>query len=192
MSDRDLRVSDAEREHVLDLLQRAVGQGRLSLSEFSERSTRASASVVRAELNAVLMDIPGMVLDTAAAKGSLELRHTGSTVQRSGRWVVPRTLVLRGNLGTSKLDFTEAVITEPVVTVRLDSTAGSTTLVLPAGATVNLDELVPVMSTVTDKIGPGEHRGTPHFVLTGTVRMGSVTVLPPPKRRRGLRSWFRG
>ncbi|MCP3799462.1 DUF1707 domain-containing protein [Allokutzneria sp. A3M-2-11 16] len=190
MSDRDLRVSDAEREHVLGLLQRAVGQGRLSLSDFSERSTRAASAVVRAELNSVLMDIPGMVLDTAAAKGSLELRHTGSTMQRTGRWVVPRTVVLRGNLGTSRLDFTEAVIAEPLVTVEMDSTAGSTTLVLPRGATVNTDELVPVMSTVTDKVGPGDHRGVPHFVLTGTLRMGSLNILPPPKKKRGLRRFF--
>ena len=60
MEARDLRVSDAEREHVGQLLQRAVGQGMLSLGEFTERMDTALASKTRGELNSVLADLPGM------------------------------------------------------------------------------------------------------------------------------------
>lgn len=60
MEARDLRVSDAEREHVGQLLQRAVGQGMLSLGEFTERMDTALAAKTRGELNAVLSDLPGM------------------------------------------------------------------------------------------------------------------------------------
>ncbi|NLG55903.1 MAG: DUF1707 domain-containing protein [Rhodococcus sp.] len=60
MEARDLRVSDAEREHVGELLQRAVGQGMLSLGEFTERMDTALAAKTRGELNSVLVDLPGM------------------------------------------------------------------------------------------------------------------------------------
>ncbi|MDM7488610.1 DUF1707 domain-containing protein [Rhodococcus sp. CSLK01-03] len=60
MESRDLRVSDAEREHVGTLLQRAVGQGMLSLGEFTERMDTALAAKTRGELNAVLVDLPGV------------------------------------------------------------------------------------------------------------------------------------
>lgn len=53
-------MSDAEKEHVGQLLQRAVGQGMLSLGEFTERMDTALAAKTRGELNSVLADLPGM------------------------------------------------------------------------------------------------------------------------------------
>ncbi|MBM4602617.1 DUF1707 domain-containing protein, partial [Rhodococcus hoagii] len=69
MEARDLRVSDAEREHVGALLQRAVGQGMLSLGEFTERMDTALAAKTRGELNAVLVDLPGMQIDPGYVAG---------------------------------------------------------------------------------------------------------------------------
>lgn len=59
---RDLRVSDTEREHVAGLLQKAVGRGMLSLGEFTERVDTALAARTRGELNAVIIDLPGLEL----------------------------------------------------------------------------------------------------------------------------------
>ncbi|RVW01355.1 DUF1707 SHOCT-like domain-containing protein [Rhodococcus xishaensis] len=69
MEARDLRVSDAEREHVGELLQRAVGQGMLSLGEFTERMDTVLAAKTRGELNAVLVDLPGIQLNPAYVNG---------------------------------------------------------------------------------------------------------------------------
>jgi hypothetical protein len=62
MEARNLRVSDAEREHVGELLQKAVGQGMLSLGEFTERMDTALAAKTRGELISVLADLPGITL----------------------------------------------------------------------------------------------------------------------------------
>lgn len=62
MDPKDLRVSDAEREHVGELLQRAVGQGMLSLGEFTERMDTVLAAKTRGDLNQVLVDLPGIQL----------------------------------------------------------------------------------------------------------------------------------
>lgn len=57
---KDLRVSDAERAHVMSLLEKATGRGLITLAEFSERSSAVIASKTRGELNAVLLDLPGL------------------------------------------------------------------------------------------------------------------------------------
>ena len=57
---RELRVSDAERAHVMSLLEKATGRGLITLGEFSERSAIVIASKTRGELNAVLLDLPGL------------------------------------------------------------------------------------------------------------------------------------
>lgn len=58
---RDLRVSDTEREHVVGLLQRAIGRGLIDLDEFTERTDIAYNAMTRGQLNVVLADLPGLV-----------------------------------------------------------------------------------------------------------------------------------
>ena len=53
-----LRVSDAERSAVVDLLQRHAGEGRLTLDEFESRVDEAMAARTGDDLTAVLRDLP--------------------------------------------------------------------------------------------------------------------------------------
>jgi hypothetical protein len=55
---RDLRASDAEREAVVQRLQHACGEGRISASEFDERVVTAYAAHTRAELDELTSDLP--------------------------------------------------------------------------------------------------------------------------------------
>ncbi|AZI57040.1 DUF1707 domain-containing protein [Nakamurella antarctica] len=59
---RDLRVSDAERSHVMAILEKATGRGLLTLNEYSDRSAAAVTAKTRAELNSVLVDLPGILV----------------------------------------------------------------------------------------------------------------------------------
>ncbi|MEJ2863165.1 DUF1707 SHOCT-like domain-containing protein [Actinomycetospora flava] len=56
---RDVRASDAERELVVQRLQRAVGNGRLTVEEFEERAAAAYAATTRGELAELTKDLPG-------------------------------------------------------------------------------------------------------------------------------------
>ena len=116
----ELRASDAEREYVVDLLQRAVGQGMLDLDEFGQRTDIALAARTRAELNRVLLDLPirdePMRADTDEV---LVLRSTLSEVSRRGNWRVPSRVLIISRLGSTKLDFTEAEFSVAQVTIEL-------------------------------------------------------------------------
>jgi hypothetical protein len=59
---RDLRVSDAEREYVAGLLHKALARGLIDLDGFSSRVASALEARTRAELNAVVIDLPGVVV----------------------------------------------------------------------------------------------------------------------------------
>ena len=53
-----LRASDADREHVVEILAAAFVQGRLNLDELSLRAGQALASRTYAELTVLIADIP--------------------------------------------------------------------------------------------------------------------------------------
>lgn len=55
---RDLRASDAEREKAVQTLQRALGEGRITMAEFEERAAAAYAARTRAELDVLTADLP--------------------------------------------------------------------------------------------------------------------------------------
>jgi hypothetical protein len=183
---REFRVSDAEREHVVDLLQKAIGRGLITLDEFTERTDTALAAKTRAQLNAVLLDLPGIVHRDQVLvppRERQELKATMSSVNRKGRWSVPRQLVVHNRLGSTDLDFREAAIPHAVVDIELDVTAGSVKLVLPEGATVDACGVELAASNLKDKVGTGAN-GRPHFVVHGQVRAGNVEI---KKKAR----WFR-
>lgn len=63
----DYRIGDAERRAVDDRLQRAHGEGRLTLQEYEERSARAWAARLHSELSGLTEDLPA---DRAPARGA--------------------------------------------------------------------------------------------------------------------------
>ena len=205
MEDRDLRVSDAEREYVGQLLQRAVGQGMLSLGEFTERMDTALAARTRGELNSVLFDLPGIRVvgtDHAAqaptqsprppsprpptpvaaayqADAPTVIRAKLSSVTRKGAWQVPATLHVENWLSNVTLDFTSAVMQTQVVEVTIDGYCGSVTVVVPGDATVDLNSIETVGGSTTNKVRTGPNIGPLHLVVRGQMRFGSVTAKHP-------------
>jgi DUF1707 SHOCT-like domain/Protein of unknown function (DUF2516) len=58
----ELLASDAEREHVTNVLQRSVAEGRLSLADFEDRIDRALKAQTYGELASLIRDIPPLSL----------------------------------------------------------------------------------------------------------------------------------
>ncbi|WP_199428888.1 DUF1707 SHOCT-like domain-containing protein [Qaidamihabitans albus] len=199
---RNLRVSDREREHVVGLLQKAIGRGMLDLDEFTERTDIALAARTRGELNAVLADLPGLVHRDAVAPAPplpsaapapgipvpagerLELKAHGSSLVRKGRWYVPPQVLVRNKYGETKLDFSEAELSAPVIHVELDTKWNSVAVTVPDNAVVDTNGITEVKwGSLDDKTNSNGKPGTPRFVFSGRVHGGSLTLRYP---RRGL------
>jgi len=201
---RDLRVSDDERSHVLGLLEKATGRGLIDLAEYQRRSAVVIQARTRAELNATVVDLPGLLIagrsiaaaEAATATGSarvfpgysgavaadaagvLELTGWGSRSYR-GHWSVPAVIVIGGFGAATKLDFSQATLTSTAVTIEFRSNFGGTTeLIVPRGASVRFDGLSMRGGSVNNKIAPGG-AGVLDLMLTGVKKGGAVNVRHP-------------
>jgi hypothetical protein len=189
---RNLRVSDEEREHVVGVLQKAIGRGMIDLDEFTERTDIALAARNRGELNAVLVDIPGLVNRDLGAPQPvpasdhqrLVLTAKYSSLVRNGRWLVPPEVIVQNKYGSTKLDFSEAQVTSPTVHIELDSKWGSVEVIIPEHASVDLNAITEIkFGSLEDKTGSDGRPGTPRLVFSGRLHGGSLTIRHP---RRGL------
>lgn len=209
LTGRDIRVSDAEREHVVEVLQKAIGLGMLNLDEFTERTDRALASKNRGELNAVLTDLPGLVHPEAAmvprqqenpwvpqqqhqqqqyygapSGEVMELRGQYSALQRNGHWLVPQSLVVRNKYGATKLDFSQADIRHPVVHIDLQAKWGPVEITIPENGAVDTNSITEIkFGSLDDRTQSNGRPGTPRFVITGRVHGGALIIKYP---RRGF------
>ncbi len=185
--DDHLRVSDADRSRVNGLLERAVSEGMLTLDEFADRTDSVLAARTRGELRTVLADLPAQQLGVPARPQLPpdQLRGWMTSIDRRGIWTVAPMLKLHTRMCSTTLDFTSAVLPGPVVQVIIDDYCSSTELILPTGATADVNGVDALMGSSTVKV-----RGTPpsdqlHVIVRGRIRLGSVTVRHP------FGSWLR-
>ncbi|WP_181782209.1 DUF1707 SHOCT-like domain-containing protein [Pseudonocardia pini] len=171
---QDLRVSHAERERVSTLLSQHFAEGRLTVDEYGQRAEAASVAVTRADLNRLLLDLPGA--DAVRVREVLELTTTAGDLRKQGEWTVPARIVLRSRMGNGHLDFRTARFTTPVVTVDVDIMVGNLDIRLPKGATVDVDEARTSVGQLVDKVGPSLERGNPHVIVRGVTRLGNIRV----------------
>jgi len=180
---RGIRISDADRERAAARLQQALAEGRITLSELEERLAVVYAARYAADLLPPFADLPGddvvpvqPATPTPAAAGQpLVLRSGMGTLRRSGPWTVPSRILVQSVMGSVILDFGDTTV-PPVVDVALELGAGSARLLLPDGASADVDGMVSGMGTVRSKVSSTPAPGRPHFRVHGRSAMGSVTV----------------
>jgi len=180
---RGIRISDADRERAAARLQQALAEGRITLSELEERLAVVYAARYAADLLPPFADLPGddvvpvqPATPTPAAAGQpLVLRSGMGTLRRSGPWTVPSRIRVQSVMGSVILDFGDTTV-PPLVDVALELGAGSARLLLPDGASADVDGMVSGMGTVRSKVSSTPVPGRPHFRVHGRSAMGSVTV----------------
>jgi hypothetical protein len=104
------------------------------------------------------------------------LRTTFGNLKRRGAWVVPRRLTVHGLVGSVKLDFTDTVITHPVVEINIEVYVGNTVLVLPPDASVDVDGVHLVASPLRVRGVPFTRGLGTHFVVRGNEVVGKLVV----------------
>ncbi|GAA1757115.1 MULTISPECIES: DUF1707 domain-containing protein [Streptomonospora] len=177
------RVSDAEREQISARLGDAYAEGRLGLEEFDRRSSAAYGAVFDDELLALVADLPAPgetvavpAPQPAQAAEAVELTSESGTLRRRGEWTVPRVLRIRSLAGSVRLDMSRARIPHPVVDIELSVLSGSTVLVLPDGATADLDRLHTGHASHRSRVPAVRTPQAPHFVLSGETYTGALRI----------------
>ncbi len=130
-------VSDAERERSIVLLRDAVGEGRLTLEEFTERVGLAQAARTDLELARLTRDLPDDPTASAPpTAASEEHRAFCSHLIRSGPWSLPAHSSWRSIFGTIDLDLRQARLAGPETALEVYNLFGTVTVIVPEGVEV--------------------------------------------------------
>jgi hypothetical protein len=195
-----LRASHEDRDKVAEALRIAAGDGRLSPEELDERLERALTAKTYAELAALTTDLPAApgtvvapvlagAVSQAAPKDLIRIHVGSGAARRDSRWVVPKQLDVKVTSGHVTLDFTQAVITQPVLRIDAEVRSGHFTLITRPGIVVEADD-VSVRSGHVKVRTPWDD-DVPVLLrieLAGAVRSGHITARPP---RRTFWQWLR-
>ena len=169
------------------LLSEAAGDGRLTLSEHSERAERACSARTLGELAALTQDLAG----PAAQPIRLDTRRSVAGIfgkdRREGRWVVPETFPVAAICGEVVLDLREALLQTRRITIYATVIAGHLDLIVPDGIAVEVTGTA-ILSRKKVPTGRPAAPGLPVIEVRALVVGGSVRVDTPRRSRwPGLR-----
>lgn len=200
-----LRISDADRHQVAEILREAAGEGRLELDELDERLEATYAARTYADLVPITFDLPverpaqAPVPRPAAAPTPAPGQATRydssyavmSGVDRKGVWEVGATHTALSIMGGIDIDLREAVLTTREVVITANTLMGGIDVIVDAHTRV-IVEGVGIMGAFEqsrDKVEPQLTADSPVVRVRGVAIMGAVSVTRkgPPKPRRGRR-----
>ncbi|WP_277500392.1 MULTISPECIES: DUF1707 domain-containing protein [unclassified Nocardioides] len=215
MSDpSQLRISDADRHKVADLLRDAAGEGRLEPDELDERLEAAYGAKIYADLVPLLADLPGeaptgggLAVPGAAAPSPVSFtKSTGgapvpadhyavsvavmSGVSRKGVWEVGPTHNAFALMGGVELDLREARFASREVVIIANALMGGVDITVNAWTRVVIDG-VGIMGGFEqgrDRVEAQYDEHSPVVRVRGVALMGGVSVtrkaMPGERRRK--------
>lgn len=137
------RAADTDRIQIAQLLAYAAEQGRLELSEYEDRLSRAYAATTYQELDRLRADLPDSPVNPRRGGNinpapSTLLLALMSGFERRGRWNVPKKLTTFTLWGTGVLDLRYADFTSTEVDIHAYSIMGVQTILLPPEVNVEI------------------------------------------------------
>ncbi len=201
-----LRVSHEDRDQVAESLRVAAGDGRLTAEELDERLESALTARTYDDLAVLVADLPAAGTALAPLPGPLAALLPGGTGHapakelvkihtasghsvRVGRWTVPARMDLKVTSGHIKVDFTEAVITQPTLHIDAEVRSGHILLITKPGIAVELDDVSVRSGHVKVRAPWGESAPTLlRVTVAGTCGSGHILARPP---RRSFLQWLR-
>jgi hypothetical protein len=190
-----LRASHQDRDRVVEVLRVAAGDGRLTAEELDQRleaaltaRTYADLAVLTTDLPAASAPVPPAGVAVAEPKDVSRIECGSGSTKRDGRWVVPRRMEVRVTSGAVKLDFTEALISQPSLQIDTEVRSGQLILITKPGIAVDADE-VEIRSGHVKVMQPwGQDAPVSlRIVVNGEIGSGRLLARPP---RRTFWQWL--
>ncbi|MFN3340508.1 MAG: DUF1707 domain-containing protein [Dietzia sp.] len=200
-----IRASDHEREATARFLQQSFSEGRLTLAEFDERTTRAYGALFQSDLAELTRDLsparrefevrPAAHHDAAPARRvtggsgpSASLAFMGGC-ERKGVWTLPAEHTAFAMMGGVELDLREAGLQAHETTIRAFAIMGGVEIYVPDDIHLVVEGLG-LMGGFSEEAGrwkpdPRPVRqappGAPVVRVTGFALMGGVEVRRVPR-----------
>lgn len=175
------RVSDSDRDAVLDVLRAHCSAGALTLDEFSDRAGLALRARARDELDQLTVDLPELPARDAR-RPDVSTRRVFAicgTNRRRARWMLGRRLSAVAVAGASWIDLRHARFGHggEEVTIRAFAFFGTVKVIVPKGIDVELTG-ISLFGAKTDWTDAGRAvPGAPVIKIKGLPIFGSVRVM---------------
>lgn len=192
-------ASDAERDRAVARLRDAVGEGRLTLEEFSERVTAAHVARTDADLAVLARDLPAAPEAPPLAERSSRLPETlqehraiCSHVVRQGPWSLSESSTWRSIFGTIDLDLREARLASAETRLVVRNVFGTVTIVVPEGLEVVVHGGGLFASQKIEAPARPPQPGGPRLVIECHGPGGTLHVRSRPPRTFSLKALLTG
>ncbi|HME15356.1 MAG TPA: DUF1707 domain-containing protein [Mycobacterium sp.] len=174
------RAADTDRIQVAQLLTDAAAQGRLQMSDYEDRLTRAYAAKTYDELDRLRSDLLGSSVNPQRGGDckpapSMLLLAIMSAFQRRGRWNVPKKLTTFALWGGGVIDLRYADFTSPEVEIHATSIMGGQTILLPPEVNVEIKGHG-VMGGFDHQVAGEGTPGAPTVKIRGFALWGGVGI----------------
>jgi hypothetical protein len=190
-----LRISDADRHQVAEVLREAAGEGRIDLDELDERLEATYAARTYADLVPITLDLPDVRQEPSlpARPGPVtEERHLAimSGLERKGVWTVPARMTINCFMGGADLDLRQAQFTSRDVVITVNAVMGGADIKVNPRTHVIMEGtgIMGGYSGPSDKTAPELDAESPVVRIRGFALMGGVSVSrrPAPGQRREI------
>lgn len=172
------QASDDDRIQVAQLLTEAAANGRLSLTEYEARLSKAYSATSYNQLERITYDLPEAVAfhrRKSRPAPSTMLLAIMSGFERRGRWNVPGRMTTFTLFGGGVVDLRYADFTSPDVEIHAYSILGGQTIVLPPEVNVDIKGRGVMGGFDTNLEGSGTP-GAPTITIKGFSLWGGVGI----------------
>ncbi|MDA8368434.1 MAG: DUF1707 domain-containing protein [Nocardiopsaceae bacterium] len=188
-----IRASHLDRERVIEVLRSAVADGRLDISEFSERTERVYGARMLGELPEITADLVPPEQQPIRVDNRPLAAFFGN-LERSGRWVVRASEAVFAVGGDVRLDLRDALLIRNHTRMSASSVFGRIRIDVPEGVEVRLRGWS-FLGRRTTSVRRPRGEDAPVLEIEGFSLFGSLTVHAPtrprnwlPWRRRGRKA----
>ena len=188
-----LRVSDAERDVTLKVLNEHAAVGRLTLDELEERAGRALAAKTRGDLAVLTSDLPAEpdapVAPSAARAVRKPVRWMVAIMggsHRRGRFRTVGSINAVAVMGGDDIDLREAEMEGGFLTLNLFSFMGGSNVYVPDSVEVELGGFSFMGGNDVRGNQRSPRPGAPVVRIRGFNFLGGVTIYRLPPQARGV------
>jgi hypothetical protein len=190
MADNLVALRD-HRELIIARLSDAYAQDLFEVEELERRLDLAHAATSLAALDALVADLAPVArapstalvvagptaIDDPARAASKPLRVIFGSVERRGRWTVPRRLDLGVWLGHAELDFRDASVAAGTTTIDVNVVMGNFEIILPPNLAIDVD-VSSILGSVTERhrVPPDADPARPVIRIVGKVWFGNLEI----------------
>ncbi|MGV8907719.1 MAG: DUF1707 SHOCT-like domain-containing protein [Propionicimonas sp.] len=186
----DLIAADADRDHVVTLLNAAYAEGRVTVAERDQRIAAARTAETFDDLVPLTRDLvgpagtrPPVSYDEANASGSADqIVAIFAGASRKHAWRVRKHTSILTVFGGTDLDLTQATFESRDVEITVFCLFGGIDLTVPPGTDVDNQVMAVLGSSDVGKLAPPDP-SAPRITVKGFVGFGGVDIKNPKVRK---------